>query len=59
MHVLDVLVKNSGEAFLLAVGNGKDGWMAELEELCKSVGCFLDRSINCHLIALPTHLFVP
>lgn len=37
LHVLDVLVKNSGEAFLLAVGNGKDGWMAELEELCKSV----------------------
>lgn len=40
LHVLDVLVKNSGEAFLLAVGNGKDGWMAELEELCKSVSCF-------------------
>ncbi|KAK9900166.1 hypothetical protein P389DRAFT_192454 [Cystobasidium minutum MCA 4210] len=36
LHVLDVLVKNSGEAFLLAVGNGKDGWMSELEELCKS-----------------------
>jgi hypothetical protein len=38
LHVLDVLVKNSGEAFLLAVGNSKDGWMVELEELCKSVG---------------------
>lgn len=37
LHVLDVLVKNSGEAFLLAVGNGKDGWMTELEDLCKSV----------------------
>lgn len=38
LHVLDVLVKNSGEAFLLTVGNGKDGWMAQLEELCTSVG---------------------
>lgn len=37
LHVLDILVKNSGEAFLLGIANGKDGWMAQLEELCKNV----------------------
>lgn len=37
LHVLDVLVKNSGEAFLLTVGNGKEGWMTQLEEMCTSV----------------------
>lgn len=36
LNVCDILVKNSGEAFLGQVGNGKDGWMAQLEELCKS-----------------------
>jgi hypothetical protein len=51
LHVLDVLVKNSGEAFLLAVGNGKDGWMTELEELCKSVS----ESVKEHLGNAMTH----
>lgn len=37
LHVLDVLVKNSGEALLLAVANGKDGWLGQVEELCRSV----------------------
>lgn len=37
LNLLDVLVKNSGEAFLLAVGNGKDGWPAQVEELVRSV----------------------
>jgi len=36
LHVLDVLVKNSGEALLLAVANGKDGWLTQVEELCRS-----------------------
>lgn len=37
LNFLDILVKNSGEGFLLAVGNGKDGWIGQLEEVCKSV----------------------
>lgn len=37
LHVLDVLVKNSGEAFLLVVSNGREGWVTQLEDMCKSV----------------------
>lgn len=41
LHVLDVLVKNSGNGFLLAVGNGKDGWLDQLEALCRTVSQIL------------------
>lgn len=37
LHVLDLLVKNSGSAFLLAVGSRKDGWLDQLEALCRAV----------------------
>ena len=41
LNVCDILVKNSGEAFNLQVANGKEGWMAQLEELCRSVNCLM------------------